>query len=93
MVGFGVLLMMLVLMVGLGIWGMVQINDVVGKLYKFCMQLVEVLVSIDKLMVDSCFQVLLLLQYDLNFVYVVMYDYLFDFYFKQFKVNIVEIGM
>ena len=91
--GFGVLLAAMVLVAGLGIWGMSDTNRAVGNLYNDRLQPTQALASIGKLMADNRSQVLLSLQHDPAGPYASLHDHPLDFHIKQIDANVAEIAL
>ena len=89
--GFGVILAALVVVAGLGVWGMGQTNNAVGQLYSERLQPTQALASIGKLMADNRSQILLSLQHDPASQHAKMRDHSLDFHLKQVEANIAEI--
>jgi methyl-accepting chemotaxis protein len=90
--GFGVLLTALVVVAGLGIWGMANTNSAVGGLYNNRLQPTQALATIGKLMADNRSQVLLSLQHDPAGQHAKLHDHPLDFHIKQIDANLAEIG-
>jgi len=89
--GFGALLTALVIVAGLGIWGMGKTNNEVGKLYNDRLQPTQLLGAIGKTMADNRAQVLLALQHDPDGPYASLHDHPLDFHLKQIDTNIAQI--
>lgn len=91
--GFAALLTAMIVIAGLGIWGMGQTNEVVGKMYNNRLQPTQALATIGKLMADNRSQVLLSMQHDPSGPYAKLHDHPLDFHLKQIEVNIAEVGV
>jgi methyl-accepting chemotaxis protein len=89
--GFVTLLAAMVLVAGLGIWGMANTNIAVGSLYNNRLQPTQALASIGKLMADNRSQILLSLQHDPAGQYAKLHDHTLDFHLQQIDTNIAQI--
>ncbi|MDP3539364.1 MAG: methyl-accepting chemotaxis protein [Azonexus sp.] len=89
--GFAALLAAMIVIAGLGIWGMGQTNEVVGKMYNGRLQPTQALATIGKLMADNRSQILLSLQHDPSGPYAKLHDHPLDFHLKQVEANIAEV--
>ena len=92
MAGFGALLVALVLIAGVGLWGMGQTNDSNSRLYNYRLQPIQALASIGKLMADNRSQILLALQHDPSNPNAKNHDHQVDVHLKQIEVNIAEVS-
>ncbi len=90
--GFGMLLAAMVVVAGLGVWGMANTNSAVGGLYNNRLQPTQALATIGKLMADNRSQVLLSLQHDPVGQHAKLHDHPLDFHIKQIDANLAEIG-
>ena len=90
--GFGVILAAMVVIAGLGLWGMGQSNRSVERIYKDALQPTQTLASIGKLMADNRSQVLLALQHDPASAYATLHDHPLEFHLKQIEGNIAEVS-
>lgn len=91
MAGFGTLLAALVLIAGVGLWGMGQTNDSNSRLYNYRLQPIQALASIGKLMADNRSQILLALQHDPSSPNAKSHDHPVDVHLKQIESNIAEV--
>ncbi|WP_281349786.1 methyl-accepting chemotaxis protein [Dechloromonas hortensis] len=90
--GFAALLLALVVVAGMGLWGVGRSNDAVEELYHDRLEPVQALAVIGKLMADNRSQVLLALQHDPSGAYAKAHDHTLDFHLGAIDKNIAEIG-
>jgi methyl-accepting chemotaxis protein len=90
--GFGAILAALVLIAGIGIWGMGQTNESSARLYNYRLQPTQALASIGKLMADNRSQILLALQHDPNSPNAKAHDHSVDVHLKQIETNAAEVS-
>ena len=90
--GFAILLSALVLVAGIGIWGMGQTHESTSNLYNYRLKTIQALGSIGKLMADNRSQVMLALQHDPSNPNAKLHDHSVDVHLKQIETNIAEVS-
>jgi methyl-accepting chemotaxis protein len=90
--GFAILLSTLVLVAGIGIWGMGQTNESTSNLYNYRLKTIQALGAIGKLMADNRSQIALALQHDPNNPNSKNHDHSVDVHLKQVETNIAEVS-
>ena len=89
--GFSILLSALVLIAGIGIWGMGQTNESTSNLYSYRLKTIQALGAIGKLMADNRSQILLALQHDPSNPNSKLHEHSVDVHLKQIETNIAEV--
>lgn len=90
--GFAIVLAALVLIAGLGIWGMGKTNDAADALYHKRLIPLQSLATIGKLMAENRALVLLSLQHDPAGQYANLHDHPLENHTKQIEANVAEIS-
>ena len=90
--GFAALLLALVVVAGMGLWGVGRSNDAVEGLYHDRLEPVQALAVIGKLMADNRSQALLALQHDPSGASAKAHDHPLDVHLGAIDKNIAEIG-
>ena len=90
--GFGTVLAALVLIAGLGIWGMGKTNEAVDALYHKRLIPLQSLAAIGRLMAENRALVLLSLQHDPAGQYASLHDHPLENHTKQLEANVAEIS-
>jgi methyl-accepting chemotaxis protein len=89
--GFAILLSALVLIAGIGIWGMGQTHESTSSLYSYRLKTIQALGAIGKLMADNRAQILLALQHDPSNPNSKLHEHSVDVHLKQIETNIAEV--
>ena len=90
--GFATLLLAMVLVAGLGIWGIGQTHQSAEKLNDDGIKPTQALAVIGRLMAENRSQVLLTLQHDPEGRYASLHDHNIEFHTRQIDANIAEIS-
>jgi methyl-accepting chemotaxis protein len=90
--GFGALLAALLVVAGLGLWGVSDTYGTMSALYSNRLQATQALADIGKLMADNRAQLLLALQHDPLGENASLHDHPLDFHLKQIDANLATIS-
>ena len=89
--GFAILLSALVLVAGIGIWGMGQNYESTSNLYNYRLKTIQALGTIGKLMADNRSEIILALQHDPSNPNSKLHDHPVDVHLNKIENNIAEV--